>query len=333
LVSLIRLRPVVFLGCASLALAAAPSVARADGDENVAAAEALFTAGRQLVEQGKVAEGCQKFNASYKLAPALGTLLNLADCYEKAGQYASAWARFTEAISQSQRANRPDREKTARDRASKLEPKLSRMTIVAPRGAEDNVEIRRDGTLLDSGALGTAVPVDPGKHVVEARAKGKKTWTTTVEVGDPSKPVKVEVPALEAAAEDKPKPPPPPKDEGTSGMKIGGLVMAGLGVVGIGVGSYFGVMTFSKWSDAKSRCKNGDCDQAGFDAASAAKTNGNVSTVGFVAGGVLLAGGAALFFLAPGTSSAPGGKDKGSLWVAPQVAASGAGAAVGGRFW
>lgn len=317
------------LGGAFVALAVGPSVARADGDENVAAAEALFTAGRQLVEQGKVAEGCQKFNASYKLAPALGTLLNLADCYEKAGQYASAWARFTEAISLSQRANRPDREKTARDRATKLEPKLTRMTIVAK---EDNVEIRRDGTLLDSGALGTAVPVDPGKHVVEARAKGKKTWTTTVEAGDPSKPVKVEVPALEAATDEKPKAPPPAKDEGTSGMKIGGLVMAGLGVVGIGVGSYFGVMTYSKWSDAQSRCKNGDCDQAGFDAANAAKTNGNVSTVGFIAGGVLLAGGAALFFLAPSGPSGAAGKDKGALWVAPQVAQGGAGAAVGGRF-
>jgi len=316
---------ILFALALGLSLAAAPRAARAEGDENVAAAEALFTAGRQLVEQGKFADACPKFSASYKLAPALGTLLNLADCYEKAGQYASAWARFTEAIGQSQRAGRADREKTARERAAKLEPKLSRLTIVAT----GDVEVRRDGTLLDAGALGTAVPVDPGKHVIEARARGKKTWTTSIDVGDPSKPYKVEVPPLEAVAEDKGKPPPPPPkgDDGWSGMKIAGAAIAGVGVVGIGVGSFFGVQTFSKWSDAQARCKNGECDRAGFEAAASARDSGNVSTVGFIAGGVLLAGGAALFFLAPS------GKDKAGSYVAPSVGDRQAGLVAGGRFW
>src|SRR3954471_12905545 len=48
------------------------------------AADALFQAGKQLITDKKYAEACSKYDASYKLDPTLGTLLNLADCYEKA---------------------------------------------------------------------------------------------------------------------------------------------------------------------------------------------------------------------------------------------------------
>ena len=45
-----------------------------------AAAEALFLEARDLFVAGKVAAACTKFESSYKLDPAPGTLLNLAAC-------------------------------------------------------------------------------------------------------------------------------------------------------------------------------------------------------------------------------------------------------------
>jgi hypothetical protein len=73
----------------------------------------------------------------------------------------------------------------------------------------------------------------------------------------------------------------------------------GVGVVGLGVGTVFGLKTSSTWSDAKAHCTGLECDRTGVQLATDAKNAGTVSTIAFVAGGVLLAGGAVLFFTAP----------------------------------
>lgn len=255
----------------------------------------------------RYAEACPKFVASQKLSPALGTLLNLADCYEKNGQVASAWARFHEAIALAQRLGRADREKTARDRADKLEPRLLKVTINA---RSPSVEVKIDGTPLDAAALGTPIPVDPGKHSVEATAKGKKPFATSIDVSDRSRALVVDIPALEDDAgtttgSSPPTPPPPKegeKEERGSGdtMRIVGIVAIGVGVVGAGVGTYFGLRTSSLWSDAQSRCSaNNECDARGVELAGDAKSSGNISTIAFIAGGALALGGVVLFFTAP----------------------------------
>jgi hypothetical protein len=119
---------------------------------------------------------CPKFEASLKLDPGLGAILNLADCYEKNGQTASAWAEFREASAAARASGSKDREDLARQRAAALEPKLSRLTIVV---GKQSAQVTRDGTSVDSAAFGTAMPVDPGKHVIEATA-------TTASSGGPS---------------------------------------------------------------------------------------------------------------------------------------------------
>ena len=54
-----------------------------------------------------------------------------------------------------------------------------------------------DGLQIGRAALGTPTPVDPGKHVVEAKAPGKKPWSETVEIGAASDNKTVTVPVLE----------------------------------------------------------------------------------------------------------------------------------------
>ena len=61
--------------------------------------------------------------------PALGTVLNLADCYEKAGRLASAWSRFVEAEGMAHAEGHTDAERIARERASKLKTPLRRSTF------------------------------------------------------------------------------------------------------------------------------------------------------------------------------------------------------------
>ena len=67
-------------------------------DKNPVVAQALYDEARQLVAAEKFEQACPKFKASYELDPAGGTLLNLADCYERQGKTAQAWTTFKDAL-------------------------------------------------------------------------------------------------------------------------------------------------------------------------------------------------------------------------------------------
>jgi hypothetical protein len=189
------------------ALLAASTSALAQDD--TALALTLFESGKTLADAQNYAEACPKFLSSYKLVPKLGTLLNLADCYEKSGKTASAWARFTEAVGRAERGNQPDRAAFAKEHAEALAPSLSTLTIgvkdVAP-----GLSVTSDGTPITSSTFGMPVPIDPGEHVITATAPKKKPWSTTVTIGK-SAVQRVDIPELESAPE------PPPGTPGQGG--------------------------------------------------------------------------------------------------------------------
>src|SRR5580658_3235689 len=112
------------------------------GSEKVTA-EALFEDGRRLVAAGKYAEACPKFQASQKLDPSAGTLLNLASCWEKAGRSATAWGAYKEAASLADAAGRKDYVATAQRHADALAPKLARLTLTVEQPV-DGLQIKRD---------------------------------------------------------------------------------------------------------------------------------------------------------------------------------------------
>ncbi|MES1188785.1 MAG: tetratricopeptide repeat protein [Myxococcales bacterium] len=284
---------------------------------NRAAAEALFNQGRDLMTAGKFAEACPKFEASQQLDPGLGTMLNLAECYEKTGRTASAWAEYREAIPLARAAGSKARLDLATERAQALQDRLSTLTIRAMSGDDEGVhlEVRRDGVALQEAELGSPIPVDPGEHVVEAVAPGKQPWTSKVQVGGDAAKVSVEIPKLQASGEpaaantatgatvttDPGNSPPPSDTPSGSAQRTTGLVFGGVGVVGLGLGTFFGLQASSKWSDAKAKCTDYPygCGAEGADLRSSAHSGATVSTVAFVAGGALLATGVVLYLTAP----------------------------------
>src|SRR4051812_35345515 len=78
---------------------ATPTIVHAQSAE----AEVLFRDGRTLIRRGKLAQGCDKLDASERLESSVGTLLNLGDCREKLGKFASAWAAFRKAEAMAKR--------------------------------------------------------------------------------------------------------------------------------------------------------------------------------------------------------------------------------------
>lgn len=98
---------------------------------------------------------------------------------------------------------------------------------------------------------------------------------------------------------------PPEEDAGvptesSKGLRTVGLVVAGVGVVGLGVGGFFGLRAMSKKKDADEHCDGSACrDQAGVDLRHDARSAGTISTIAFVAGGVATAAGVVLYLTAP----------------------------------
>ena len=82
-----------------------------------------------MMDQKKYAEACPKFEASYKADPATGTKLNLAECHEKEGKLARAWAEWGEARDQAKRENDTKRVDLAMRRQKELDPRVPKLTI------------------------------------------------------------------------------------------------------------------------------------------------------------------------------------------------------------
>lgn len=161
------LSPLIIAAAMGAVSALAPNVAHADE----ATAEALFQAGKSLMDQKKYAEACPKLEASYKLDPGIGTKLNLADCHEKEGKLAQAWGDWGEARDQAKRENDKARMDLAIRRQKELDPRVPKLTVNVT-GPTTGIDVYRDELQLESAMLGVPLPVDPGGHVVTLR-RGK----------------------------------------------------------------------------------------------------------------------------------------------------------------
>jgi hypothetical protein len=300
------------LSAALLLSALALSPAAYAGD--TITAEALFREGRSLMDAGNFTAACPKLAESYAQDAATGTLLALAMCQEQAGQTASAWASYAEVISRAKQDGRADREQAAREHLSALEPKLSRLTITVDASAATvpGLVVKRDGTSVGQGARGAGVPLDPGEHVVEATAPGKRAWKASVTIGAEADAQTVAVPALEdepsvGAAGPEPVPGaagPATADTGvaTKGppLRMIGLVVGGAGIVGLGLSGFFGLRAKSLNDESKQdgHCTaSNECDAMGGAKRDDAKSAANVATVALIAGGVLTATGVTLFLV------------------------------------
>ncbi|HWP09571.1 MAG TPA: hypothetical protein VNN72_27710 [Polyangiaceae bacterium] len=331
-----------FLTAALLLVSGLLSAPARAGD--AAAAEALFREGRQLMDAGDYARACPKLAESYEQEPGTGTLLALAMCREKEGKLASAWAAYGQVASRSKRDGRADREQVAREQVAALEPRLSRLTINVDAGTAvlGGLAVKRDGSLVGSGAWGTAVPLDPGEHQLEATAPGKKPWTAKVTIGAERDTQTVTVPVLDvdeqavagaAPLGGSPADTPAEQTGASKGppLRTIGLIVGGVGIVGLGVGGVFALQANSANKESKEdgHCDaQNQCDTVGGEKRDDAKSAASVATVMFITGGVLTAAGVTLFLV-----GSPKRKSSGALVQAtPVLGRNDAGLVVRGSF-
>ena len=323
------------------------TVCRPAAATDPATATMLFNEARRLVASGRYSEACPKFEESERLDPGIGTQFNLADCYEHTARIASAWALFLDVASSAGGTGQQARESVARKRAGALEPKLSKLTIEAPKNVT-GLEVRRNGESLGGVLWNNPIPVDPGSYTIEASAPGKKRWSTIATVGPDGASVTVTIPVLEngddrgsasrgsapdgtrLATPDSDAPPSAAPSAGASRAVVErtiALALGGAGLIGVGVGSFFGFRSIAKHSDYEALCSDNVCARSAGPIHDDAVAAGNASTVAFVVGGALVASGAVLWLVAPQPATTAA-----RLRVAPTVGSSSAGAVVAGEW-
>ncbi len=191
------------------------------------------------------------------------------------------------------------------------------------RGADlTRVVVTMDGQPFAAHLDGSAIPLDPGEHVFVFAAEGapKVEKRFVLYQGETNRREKIQMPSGAQEAAPPTQPPVPeesqaptpeasqsPTPEASPGMgtqKVVGLVVGGLGIVGLGVGAATGLVASSAWSKVESACGSGGASNCSAGTTSrssvtsnrdSAQTYGTVSTVAFVAGGVLLAAGVVLY--------------------------------------
>lgn len=266
--------------------------------ENRALAETLFFTARGLMEAGRYPEACRKLGESYRLDAASGTLLNLALCHEKEGKIASAWGEYRQALVEARRAGRKDREDICTERIAELEPQVPQLQIdVPPEVRVRGLVVSRNGTQLSSASWGTPLPTDAGQVELIASAPGYKPRKSYVTVAPMAK-MSTTIEAL--AIDDTPPPVTVVRNPGWPTLKTVGFVGMVAGVVGLGLGTAFGIVALGEKKTSDDRCPVRDdeprCSESGAAAMSRANGFAWGSNIGLAVGGVALVGGGVLFF-------------------------------------
>jgi hypothetical protein len=298
--------------CAVATLLIAPATVRAGSAADQAKAEALFAEGRRLLAAARIAEACPKFAESQRLDPAIGTQLNLGDCYEKNGQTASAWSVFQGAAAEAHRVSDARREAVASQRAAELGARLVRLTIVVPAASVTRgLVVKRDGVTVDRASWGAATPMDPGWHAIEASAPGKRRWTLPVTIDAARAATEITVPPLEDLAA------PAANEAGTEGrtQRLTGGILVGTGAAALVAGAIFTAIAVSKNNASAAHCHGNLCDPLGVQLRADALGNATASTVSVVAGLAAITGGAVVWLTAPSRPKKPISKGIGAAPV------------------
>jgi len=290
--------------CASV-LCAGPALA--EDAETRTAARDLATQGARAFEASDYAQASDFFRRAHELVPApsiallearslakLGQLLEASDIYEQTARFKlpdDAPLAYREAVV------------TARTEMEDVRRRLPRLKVVLLGvTSNESVRVTMDNKPTPAALLGVERPIDPGHHRLEARVDGQlratrelsiaegQIYQIDLEVGAPAPSFEPVAMSARAAGQD-----------GHSWRKTGGYIGLGLGALGIGIGTYTGIVALNRKSELDAVC-HPSCPPSSADAIDSFRSNRTVSYVSFGIGVAAAATGAVLLVL--GTPSA-----------------------------
>ncbi|HEX2881355.1 MAG TPA: hypothetical protein VHO25_17625 [Polyangiaceae bacterium] len=317
-----------------MALVSLSSLGYAQSDADKAAARAAAQQGVQAYTEGRYADAADLLNRAETLYHAPPHVLYQARTQEKLGHLIEARELYMKLTRETLAPTAPEVFRSAQADANAeltaLEARIPYLTVVLT-PANANAKVMLDGVELPPAMIGLESPINPGKHRAVALVGTTEGPAQEIDVVEGAR-LKVEVSPAAPAAPVVTAPPATPQDQGTSdpgkGLRIGGYVALGVGVVGLGVGTVFLVSGAGKKGDADDAfdaCNSGpggcsvteerNVNDLEDDAASA-KT---ISLVGYGVGAAGIGTGIVLLVLA-GNKSADNTQAHITPWVGWQSA-------------
>lgn len=292
---------------------------------SVASAETaaeLFAEGLKLIDQGKPAEACTKLEGALKLEPGKpGILINLGVCNAKQNKTATALGWFRRALALSAERSMAEVETVAKEQIKALSAKVPTVSITV---SIEDATVTIDGISIPSTSF-ARLELDAGTHTLEARADGFITATRPIEVDDvpdARQPIRVELSAKKRIPEDPKGPLPAPAETGQT-KRLAGLVIGGVGLVGIGLGTVFAIQASGRSDDVRDRGNPEDPPVFDPSDQDSGKRAALVSKISFAAGGALVVTGVVLYMLGKRTTTT-------TVGIAPT--AGGSTLVIGGSF-
>jgi hypothetical protein len=307
---------------------------------------AIYRQGVEAATAGRWADAKERFAAALALRASPKVLFSLAQAEEQLGQLATASADYGRALEDAKAAHEAEVVSAAGQALAMIAPRVPKLRVVVT--GTNAATATLDGRPL---AVDAAVGVDPGAHRLVVSAPGMRESSATVAIGERQQlevPVRLEAADGERAAAASPPSAAPPLPAGatTSSLSLPpassaetgpapaggaspwrtiGLVTAGAGVVALGLSGYFALQAKSKNDQSNSSgCVQDNCTAGAAATRQDALSAASASTVSFVVGAVLAAGGITLWLLAPSAGSAPNvGVTPVALGPAPGVAIHG----------
>lgn len=239
----------------------------------------LYTQAKQWMLEGNFAAACPQFEEVVKLKPAgVGARLGLGECYEKTGRAADAWMQYGVAETNATIQQRDSLAEDARGKMRRVESKLILVTIVVEEEAQriSGLSVSWDGVVIESGRWGKPIPVDLGKHRIEAKAPMHQVWKQEFDFESSgikqeirvSKLVPVRLELKQPGLSPSQAVPPIANPSASSWKTPLGIVAMGLGAAGFVVGGVLGDKALAKRdaSFSEGGCLSDNrCPQQGVD--------------------------------------------------------------------
>jgi hypothetical protein len=236
-----NLRTFVLLLClgtvlpASAAAQQGASTTPAGQGDAAAQAAASFDVGMELFNEQNWSGALDAFELAYSLNPNYIVLFNIGACMRELQRYPEALDAFQRYLSEGGANVRPEKRAQAEEAIAGLAPFLSHVRMVT---SVDGAEILVNDQVRGTSPLAEPLVLGAGHYVIVARADGFHDAREEFDaVGGQDSEVELTLESLETAA---PVPPPPSAAEPEPWYNDwAGWTSAGVGVVAVGVGSYF----------------------------------------------------------------------------------------------
>jgi hypothetical protein len=297
--------------CLTLALFGLPVAATAQPKESGAALE-NFKKAQERFDANDYSAALELSRAALEATGSPNARLYVARSLRELGRLAEAYAELERTLQDAREAAKKDPKYGAtRDSAAAelalLDSRVGKV-IVALVGAPPGASVELNGKPLDPSRYGRPIAVEPGDVVVEGKRQGASPVVKQVSVktGETQRITLVFDETKGTETSPAPVPPPePPHDEPTKktggGLRTAGYVVAGVGVVGLGVFAVTGSMARSKYNQLEDECGSKRCTDPKYaDTVDSGKQLTTIANVGLAVGSVgLLAGGAMILFGGP----------------------------------